>query len=101
METKITTKNFSFCRIILRLNLGAEGKVAGIAEARYDVAFGCKLVVDSAAPNKGFGYFPPQVFNAYGAGNGRNDVNGFGLAFFFQLLNCFYRRIAYGSIRIG
>ena len=69
------------------LDFGSEGEIAGIAEAGDDIALGGELVVDGAAPNFALGLATEHIFNAYGTGDGDDDMDLGGMAFFAQELD--------------
>jgi hypothetical protein len=65
----------------------AVGEVAGVTEAGDDIAFGGELIIDGAAPDAALGFFAQDVLNPDGTGDGDDDVDLGGVAFFAEVLD--------------
>jgi len=79
----------------------AVGEVAGITEAGDDIAFGGELIIDGAAPDAALGFFPQDVLDPHGTGDGDDNVDLGGMAFFAKVLNGLDKGGAGGEHGIG
>jgi hypothetical protein len=74
-------------QIDLHLRLVTVREVAGVAKAGDDITLGGEFVVDGAAPDAALGFLPQDVFDPHGTGDGDDDVDLGGVAFFAEVLD--------------
>ena len=86
---------------VLYLGFGAEGEVAGVAEAGDDITFGGQLVIDGAAPDLALGLTAQDEFYSDSTGDGDDDMDLGGVAFLAQVLDGLDERGARGQHRVG